>query len=385
MFGKKLGLRWHAVLVAVLAAVLLAVPAMAGSAATVFISQQQETVAPVDRKALGTVLQQALASYLETDSSQRDWKVTRQEINPVSLEVNGAQITGIFDVHRQFLLAYATPDEAPVIKGKLRWLKENRVSLAPAQIKAAENEIAMWRSDLAEYISKPQNCWERLNVTAVVAGGRVANFKVFGEDPVGGYVLLQRVVPTSNQVEQGAYSGMTKLLSLARPDYPVISSTVLPQSLYNRLTARDYPNRWTSNTTKPCRPGSTTTQDSSYYNNAEYCWYQCNDCANYVSQALHAGGIPMDSTWWGNKSSTSYTWRNVTPLRNYMLNTKKYWQVVGRWECVAGYPFRMTSYEHIMMMVYNDGKSQLYSAHTSDQKQKAWYGGSSVEYFKVIY
>lgn len=380
-----IGIRWRAVLVAVLAVVLLAVPAMSGLAATDYISKQQENVTPADRNALGAVLQEALASYLEADSSYRNWKTVRQELKPVSLEVNGAQVTGIFDVHRLFLLAYATPDDAPVIKGKLRWLEENRVYLSPAQIKAAENEIAMWRSDLAEYISKPQDCWERLKVTAVVAGGRLADFKVFGEDPVGGYVLLQRVVPTSDEVEQGAYSGMAKLFSLTYPDHPAVSSSVSPQSQYNRLAARDYANRWTSNTTKPCRPGSTTTQDTSYYNNAQYCWYQCNDCANYVSQALHAGGIPMDSTWWGNRSSTSYTWRNVSPLRNYMLNTKKYWQVVGRWECVAGYPFRMTSYEHIMMMVYNDGQSQFYSAHTSDRKQKVWYGGSNVEYFKVIY
>lgn len=66
-----------------------------------------------------------------------------------------------------------------------------------------------------------------------------------------------------------------------------------------------------------------------------------------------------------------------------MLN-KGYWVVGSLSTCVAGYPFRMTTYEHIMMMVYNDGTTRKYSAHTNDRCQAIWSGGSA-EYYRVVY
>jgi len=64
---------------------------------------------------------------------------------------------------------------------------------------------------------------------------------------------------------------------------------------YNRTAARNYINTYTSNTSNKCA-GTSVLQNTAYYNPA-YQTQDCADCANYVSQALNAGGIPRDSTW----------------------------------------------------------------------------------------
>ncbi|WP_217563408.1 amidase domain-containing protein, partial [Paenibacillus sp. GbtcB18] len=62
---------------------------------------------------------------------------------------------------------------------------------------------------------------------------------------------------------------------------------------YDRIAARDYANKWTSYTT------NASGYDTSKWN-PKYAKHTENggvDCANYVSQAIYAGGIPTDSPW----------------------------------------------------------------------------------------
>ncbi|MBM7865810.1 hypothetical protein GTO89_03255 [Heliobacterium gestii] len=62
------------------------------------------------------------------------------------------------------------------------------------------------------------------------------------------------------------------------------------------------------------------------------------DCTNFVSQALYAGGMPMDKTTpnvWFMEKETLYGWNNSkswtvsTDLRNYLLSTGKATQIGG--------------------------------------------------------
>lgn len=49
-----------------------------------------------------------------------------------------------------------------------------------------------------------------------------------------------------------------------------------------------------------CDTVDVTYQNNANWNNSQYPNYQnfyCNDCADYVSQCLHAGGIPTTSSW----------------------------------------------------------------------------------------
>lgn len=46
--------------------------------------------------------------------------------------------------------------------------------------------------------------------------------------------------------------------------------------------------------------------------------YGANDCANYVSQCLFAGGIPQDDTWWANSGDSSAAWRGCESQVKYL-------------------------------------------------------------------
>ena len=66
-----------------------------------------------------------------------------------------------------------------------------------------------------------------------------------------------------------------------------------------------------------------------YRRNTEYYYYYRGDCANFISQCLFAGGIPMDNQW------HSYRYNNITfkNFYRYLLftNSKYDWDVGASW------------------------------------------------------
>lgn len=107
---------------------------------------------------------------------------------------------------------------------------------------------------------------------------------------------------------------------------------------YNRPSAGTYIRSYTSNTSLTACGGikmNTTMYNQDFYKNIwTYTTQTCNDCADYVSQALHAGGFPTDSYWFysGNDQyghPGSYSWKvwdfNTSPqgLAYYLQTTKQ--------------------------------------------------------------
>ncbi|WP_324668967.1 amidase domain-containing protein [Geochorda subterranea] len=45
------------------------------------------------------------------------------------------------------------------------------------------------------------------------------------------------------------------------------------------------------------------------------------DCTNFASQVLHAGGLPMDGTWYYRRDGGSRAWVQTTGLLSYLLDT----------------------------------------------------------------
>ncbi|WP_462408848.1 amidase domain-containing protein [Neobacillus sp. Marseille-QA0830] len=78
---------------------------------------------------------------------------------------------------------------------------------------------------------------------------------------------------------------------------------------YNRLRAVQYAERWW-NTPNPA-----------------YQYFQ-NNCTNYISQCLNAGGAPMrgepnrGNGWWYIQKNWSYSWAVAHSLRNYLSQSK---------------------------------------------------------------
>jgi hypothetical protein len=82
---------------------------------------------------------------------------------------------------------------------------------------------------------------------------------------------------------------------------------------YARTSAANY-RVYSSNTTKKCPGNSSIFQDTAYYNQlaaykAVWMTTGCDDCTDYVSQALRQGGFPTDTIWKFSPAPGTYTWR----------------------------------------------------------------------------
>ncbi len=175
-----------------------------------------------------------------------------------------------------------------------------------------------------------------------------------------------------------------------------ISSGIEPMAntfTYKRVDAANYANKYSSNATghncgKIIHKGKTAFQDYNKYN-SEYDHYCSNDCANYVSQAMLAGGVPTDSTWYPG----SKTWINCDNLALYFTETHNWWQTTNFEKCNAGgiialYNKKDGDLTHVMMVVKNDTVEHRLSAHTNDRKSVLYNSdvlGSDETHFIAYY
>lgn len=121
---------------------------------------------------------------------------------------------------------------------------------------------------------------------------------------------------------------------------------------YNRIAARDYAYKYWSS-----------------YNPA-YTSYKGNggDCANFVSQCLHAGGIPTDATW----KADSVSWIRASAVPSYMRN-KGYATKTSYTNATAGsFAYTSSGAGHAVLVTINDGAKIAYTAHTTDRKDAAF-------------
>ena len=121
---------------------------------------------------------------------------------------------------------------------------------------------------------------------------------------------------------------------------------------YNRIAACDYAYKYWSS-----------------YNPA-YTSYKGNggDCANFVSQCLHAGGIPTDATW----KADSVSWIRASAVPSYMMN-KGYATKTSYTNATAGsFAYTSSGAGHAVLVTINDGAKIAYTAHTTDRKDAAF-------------
>lgn len=155
------------------------------------------------------------------------------------------------------------------------------------------------------------------------------------------------------------------------------------REVYRRVKARDYANAWTSNPVHG-------TKDLTKWNTKDNPQVQCppypanpnGDCANYVSQAIFAGGILMTSKeksdachWFAGPHGCSLAWENCTALHAYFTG-KQYWTHSDLTWCRAGgvifFKDKSGKRYHVVMCVQNDTVTRTYSAHTHDRRCQAY-------------
>ncbi len=166
---------------------------------------------------------------------------------------------------------------------------------------------------------------------------------------------------------------------------------------YDRIAARDYALTWVGSSVTSCFDHGTsceTLQDRSKWNNAEYPFHETfthNDCADFVSQAMSAGGLPENgasgTTWFRVKNTTEAAWgapwTNVISLVSYMTDSSRgYWSSSTYAACNAGNILR-TSSEHVVMITLNDTVTHRYTGHTNDRRDYVFSVNSAYEYYVI--
>lgn len=148
------------------------------------------------------------------------------------------------------------------------------------------------------------------------------------------------------------------------------------QFIYNGAKAAAYADKWWNNF-NPAFPS-----------------FPDNDCTNYISQSLYAGGMPMKHTgaansgWWARKDNWSYSWTVANSLRWYLsslqgkgtnlvnsANELEIGDVIsydfngdGRWD-----------HNSIVTAKTSEG-SPLVNAHTANSFQRLWNYETSPAY-----
>lgn len=120
-----------------------------------------------------------------------------------------------------------------------------------------------------------------------------------------------------------------------------------------------------------------------------------NDCTNFISQCLRAGGAPMtgypnrSKGWWMQNNSWSYSWSVANSLRLYLSNSKSGLRTVEKRsasELIPGdvicYDFEGDGrYNHNTIVVAKDANGMpLVNAHTTNSRMRYWSYEDSTAY-----
>ncbi|SHI15334.1 amidase domain-containing protein [Sporanaerobacter acetigenes] len=256
----------------------------------------------------------------------------------------------------------------------------NKSNLSDRQIEVASKIIIDKIKDLEQYIGQADDTNFIFKITASVKDGEIdiSTLKMFAEN-IDEFIPAEEILPKNSQeLEKEGFEYLETEIS---ESVIICNEEILPNlySGYDRIAARDYANKYTSNTTKQCPHGKALMDTSKY--NSNYNWYCHNDCANYVSQSLKAGGLPTDSTW----KAGSTAWVNCESLTNYMVSTKKYWKKSDYENANAGGVIMMKNSDghryHTVMIVKNDTVTRQFSGHTNDRLKTAYSKNSNWEYY----
>lgn len=232
-------------------------------------------------------------------------------------------------------------------------------------------EVTNTYDNFSQYIGQVQNLY--FYVKATYEKGNYDTITILYENGMD-YVPAEKVFPPSHEeLQQNGYDRLeyvdSNLMKTIANGEDLSRTARLSYSL---LYAIGYTGQYSSNPTScsVCGPGCDALVNTSEYNTSyPYYIYMHNgqmrhvDCANFISQALHAGGIPTSSTWQAGTSN----WTSVSDLTTYMLN-QGYWDSIPISEAWVGDILTYKEGSHVVMITAHDGVQYRYSGHTNDRE-----------------
>ncbi|NCO28469.1 MAG: hypothetical protein COS15_02510 [Caldiserica bacterium CG02_land_8_20_14_3_00_36_38] len=312
-------------------------------------------------------------------------------MTPVKVEIKEGKVEETFKVKISEMLKATTPEELPAIRGMERFKDLKNGELSPNSISAVNKEINSWIAELKGYIGKT----ETLNIDFKVVADLSENGNIlpetvnfFADNSMGDFYRIYSLVLTADEMEMKGFKHVEEIANKAKDAaFPQTSQYCYRVDEYRRKdTNYDYPGY-------PHYYEYAADYADHYaleYNTNQY--MTCtNDCANFVSQAMYAGGVPMSTTydvenWWYDGLPPGYApWIWTTPvpengntgLRNYMYyngyweDSDWYWASAGSvimWKDTSDYP------GHVAMVVENDTINRTLSQYNTDRQHHLYSG-----------
>lgn len=174
--------------------------------------------------------------------------------------------------------------------------------------------------------------------------------------------LIKDVEQQPTNKREKRYTQSTSNIELT----PVSESTRFD---YDRRAAVRYAERWWNDT------------------NSDYHYFQDNDCTNFISQCLAAGGAPMrgypdrGTGWWYQDNKWSYSWSVAHTMRWYLSGSTKGlrgYELEDPTELLPGdiicYDFEGDGqWDHTTIVVAKDqDEMPLVNAHTNNSRHRYW-------------
>jgi hypothetical protein len=142
------------------------------------------------------------------------------------------------------------------------------------------------------------------------------------------------------------------------------SASHVYDNYYSDHLAINYANYWVDpELYNGCNNGVTRYNPDAY--NQAYTWYWCNDCTNYVSQALARGGVGLTGEW----SPGTDAWKYPGALHGWLIQSG-WGDDISILFMSKGDVLFNDDYTHSALLVSTSPLQ--YSAHTNDRKQHAY-------------
>lgn len=352
-------------------------------------------------------IQIAVSDYVEEwvqDTYSDHYDMSNFEVSFFSTTINSNQYETYGTVSYSASLAYDTVDDMPLVKGaqdilgitsmestlKSKSLESTSLDLSTVQTYGLNYQINDYFAELQSYIGTPT-----IDTFFFKAVGSLTStpieVQLFFEQAEEGYISAENFAALSDTelFDKGQNIAETMI---AKSEEIGRKVSARGYSEYLRTLAKDYALRYSNNPTTNCHDNTLllSNGDGCDYDswNESYYPYQSgfchDDCADFVSQAIHSGELPSEFTtdgWYRSGSTFTNAWVRVSYLIPWLTN-KGYAEECTRDECTAG-NIMLTSSTHVVMVTYNDGEKVKFTGHTNDRRDVVISDSKDLTYYLI--
>lgn len=316
------------------------------------------------------------------------YDIIDEEFTVTRTHDNGGTTSYTVSVYCQTKLKSQEPEDIPYVKGLYDAMATQRATNAYAAIAATAIDDYVSTLDITDDYNVLT-----MDIVVEVSNNPVTrsqdSFTLYYQDGMDTQLSpIEDLELDSSEMYANGLADAQPIIS----EYAQKASTASTRgySAYDRIAARDYAFRWTGSNVTSCYDHGYSCgmlQDRTKWNNSDYYYISTlvhDDCTDFVSQCMHAGGIPIDPGKWERfvDAANGWTWTYAPELRRYMVD-KGYWDESDFYWANAGNILYQSDGGHIMLITLNDGVTNRFTAHTNDRYNYVFYDSSDFLYYAI--